>query len=210
MPAMAQQPNIELDPADRPRTVPSPGAARRWSPNDRPGVISTPAEMPSGDGFGTPGPDAGFAKTLISRADIDGRSPELDAVLSAIMVARASSLGRAPTTTDLEAAKAMCGIGRGDAPDWVHERRRQWMHAIAHDKPQGRTAVSEVDRDLLIRKPDEIRSALKQMKHSSGEPLFEFLDGGDEHCLPVVGARLNPAIKLLYDDVDLQHALSIR
>ncbi len=118
--------------------------------------------MPSGDGFGTPGPDAGFAKTLISRADIDGHSPELDAVLSAIMVARASSFGRAPTTTDLEAAKAMCGIGPGDAPDWVHERRERWMHAIAHDKPQGRTAVSELDRDLLGKTSDEIRSALKQ------------------------------------------------
>ena len=125
-------------------------------------MISSPAEMPSGDGFGTPGPDAGFAKTLISRAEIDGRSPELEAVLSAIMVARASSFGRAPTRGDLEAAKAMCGIGPGDVPDWVHRRRKHWMHAVAHDKPKGKTAVSELDRDLLRKKPDEIGSALKQ------------------------------------------------
>lgn len=118
--------------------------------------------MPSGDGFGTPGPDAGFAKTLISRAEIDGRSPELEAVLSAIMVARASSFGRAPTRVDLEVALVMCGVGGADAPDWVHERCKHWMHAIAHDKPKGRTAVSEIDRDLLRKKPDEIRSALKQ------------------------------------------------
>ena len=118
--------------------------------------------MPSGDGFGTPGPDAGFAKTLIVRADIDDRSPELEAVLSAIMVARASSFGRAPTRGDLDAAMAMCGLGATDAPEWVHERRKHWMHAIAHDKPQGRTAVSELDRELLRKKPDEIRSALKQ------------------------------------------------
>jgi hypothetical protein len=125
-------------------------------------VISTPAEMPTGDGFGTPGPDAGFAKTLISRAEIDGRSPELEAVLSAIMVARASSFGRAPTRVDLEVALAMCGLGDGDAPDWVHERCKRWMHAISHDKPKGRTALSEIDRDLLRKKPDEIRAALKQ------------------------------------------------
>lgn len=118
--------------------------------------------MPSGDGFGTPGPDAGFAKTLISRADIDDRSPELEAVLSAIMVARASAFGRAPTGGDLEAAKAMCGLGGGSTPDWVHERRRHWMHAVAHDKPKGSTAVSELDRDLLRRTPDEIRSTLSQ------------------------------------------------
>ncbi len=118
--------------------------------------------MPSGDGFGTPGPDAGFAMTLISRAEIGDRSPELEAVLSAIMVARASSFGRAPTTGDLDAAMAMCGIGAGNPPDWVHERRKHWMHAIAHDKPKGRTAVSELDRDLLRKTPDEIRSALSQ------------------------------------------------
>ncbi len=159
---MAQQPNIEHDLSDRPRTVPSPGTARRWSPSSRPGVISSPADMPSGDGFGTPGPDAGFAKTLISRAQIDDRSPELEAVLSAIMVARASSFGRAPTRGDLEAAKAMCGVGGGSVPDWVHERRKHWMHAIAHDKPKGKTAVSELDRDLLLKTPDEIRSTLSQ------------------------------------------------
>jgi hypothetical protein len=118
--------------------------------------------MPSGDGFGTPGPDAGFAKTLIGRAEIEDRSPELEAVLSAIMVARASSFGRAPTGGDLEAAMAMCGIGSGDVPEWVHERRRHWMHAIAHDKPKGRTAISELDRELLRKTPGEIRSALKQ------------------------------------------------
>jgi hypothetical protein len=118
--------------------------------------------MPSGDGFGTPGPDAGFAKTLISRDEIDDRSPELESVLSAIMVARASSFGRAPTRGDLEAAKAMCGIGGSNAPEWVHERRSHWMHAVAHDKPKGSTAVSEVDRDLLGKSPEEIRSALAQ------------------------------------------------
>ncbi len=159
---MAQQPNIEHDLSDRPRAVPSPGTARRWSPSSRPGVITTPAEMPSGDGFGTPGPDAGFAKTLIGRADLADSSPELEAVLSAIMVARASSFGRAPTHGDLDAAMAMCGLGSEDAPEWVHVRRKHWMHAIAHDKPKGRTAVSELDRDLLRERPDQIRAMLKQ------------------------------------------------
>ena len=116
--------------------------------------------MPSGDGFGTPGPDAGFAKTLITRAEFGDRSEELEAVLSAIMVARASSFGRAPTNGDLQAALAMCGIG-WDAPDWVHERRRHWVHAISHDRPKGKTALSELDRDLLGDTPQKIRAALK-------------------------------------------------
>lgn len=48
------------------------------------------------------------------------------------------------------------------------------------------------------------------MKHASGKPRFEILDGGEhEHgCLPVVGARLNKELGLTYDDIDLQHALS--
>ncbi len=116
--------------------------------------------MPSGDGFGTPGPDAGFAKTLIGRADIADTTPELEAVLSALMIARASAFGRAPTREDLEVAKVLCGVGV-DVPDWVHERREHWVHAIAHDKPKGRTAVSEVDRELLKEGPDRARSILK-------------------------------------------------
>lgn len=117
--------------------------------------------MPSGDGFGSPGPDAGFAKKLIRNAQIEDRTPELESVLSAIMTARASSYGRAPTTGDLDAALAMCGLG-GDAPDWVHRRREHWVHAIAHDKPKGKTALSELDRDLLREKPEKIRASLKQ------------------------------------------------
>jgi hypothetical protein len=39
-------------------------------------------------------------------------------------------------------------------------------------------------------------------------PRFEILDRGDECCLPVVAARLNPETKVKYDDVDLQHPLS--
>lgn len=157
---MAQQPNIELEDSDRPRSVPEPGPARRWTPSMRPGVINTPAEMPRGDGFGTPGPDAGYAIKIIERADLEDDSEEFQAVLAAIMMARASAFGRAPTEGDLNVALAMCGIG-GDFPEWVHERREHWKHAIAHDKPPGRTAVSELDRELLLEKPDRIRSIFK-------------------------------------------------
>lgn len=54
-----------------------------------------------------------------------------------------------------------------------------------------------------------IRAALKKMEHPSGKPRFVIMDGGDKHCLPVVGARLNPEVKTMYDDIDLQHALSL-
>ena len=52
-----------------------------------------------------------------------------------------------------------------------------------------------------------IRDGLKTMTWE-GRPRFNFLDHGDEACLPVVAAMLNPACGFTYDDIDLQHALS--
>jgi hypothetical protein len=55
-----------------------------------------------------------------------------------------------------------------------------------------------------------IRNFLRELKHPSGKPRFQMLDGGEkaEQCLPVVAARLNPDLHLHYDDIDFQHALS--
>lgn len=55
-----------------------------------------------------------------------------------------------------------------------------------------------------------LRDFLRDLKHPDGKPRFEILDGGDECCLPVVAARLNPETKVQYDDIDLQHALASR
>ena len=52
-----------------------------------------------------------------------------------------------------------------------------------------------------------IRRGLAAMTHH-GQARFVILDDGDHGCLPVVAARLNPALGLVYDDTDLQHALN--
>lgn len=52
-----------------------------------------------------------------------------------------------------------------------------------------------------------IRDHLKSMK-SNGKNRFIFLDNGEEHCLPVVTAMLNPDCNFTYDDIDLQHSLA--
>lgn len=125
----------------------------------RPGVITSPSEKPSGAGFGNPGPDTGWAMRLISRADLADSSEELESVLTALMGARASVFGRAPTKGDLEAALALCGIGEG-FPDHIVERREHWKWATSHDKPKGSTALAEIDRDLLLESPARIRVAM--------------------------------------------------
>lgn len=103
-----------------------------------------------------PGPDTGWAFRLIEAAGIPDRSDGLDTLLGALMGARASMYGRAPTGEDLEVAKIVCGIG--DAlPEHLAERRRRWVDAISHDRPPGRTALREVGLDLLRHKPAEVR-----------------------------------------------------
>eukprot|EP00929_Paragymnodinium_shiwhaense_P053030 TRINITY_DN26554_c0_g1_i1.p1 TRINITY_DN26554_c0_g1~~TRINITY_DN26554_c0_g1_i1.p1 ORF type:complete len:530 (-),score=144.46 TRINITY_DN26554_c0_g1_i1:410-1999(-) len=52
-----------------------------------------------------------------------------------------------------------------------------------------------------------LRDKMKKME-VNGKPRFEILDDGDAGCLPVVTARLNPELKLPYDDIDLQHELA--
>ncbi|MBK2126209.1 pyridoxal-dependent decarboxylase [Fangia hongkongensis] len=53
-----------------------------------------------------------------------------------------------------------------------------------------------------------IRDGLKKMRYKD-QDRFILLDHGDEHCLPVVTAMLNPACGFKYNDIDLQHALSL-
>jgi len=52
-----------------------------------------------------------------------------------------------------------------------------------------------------------IRDGLKSMEFC-GKPTFQLLDSGDTKCLPVVSARLNPQLQLLFNDIDLQHAIA--
>ncbi len=55
-----------------------------------------------------------------------------------------------------------------------------------------------------------LRHFIANLVHKpSGKKRFELLDGGDTCCLPVVAARLNPELGLHYNDIDMQHAVSV-
>ncbi|MDP3983994.1 MAG: hypothetical protein Q8Q52_03185 [Acidimicrobiia bacterium] len=152
---MGQQPNVELQPADRPRPVPEPGPARRWRPT-RPGDITAPEQMRWGGAFGTPGPDTGYAMKLIAQADLPGRSPLLERLVATLMGARASLLGRAPILEDLEVAKEILGLGENPDPG-LAEQRVKWMGMAAHEKIPGQVVVAEIDPELLRAKPAGVR-----------------------------------------------------
>jgi len=59
----------------------------------------------------------------------------------------------------------------------------------------------------MMRNAGFIREGLAAMTYQ-GKPRFVLLDDGDEGCLPVVTAMLNPECEFSYDDIDLQHVLS--
>lgn len=52
-----------------------------------------------------------------------------------------------------------------------------------------------------------LREGLESMTYG-GKHRFVVLDDGEERCLPVVTAMLNPECEFTYDDIDLQHVLS--
>lgn len=157
---MAQQPNIEIDRARAPLPEPAPGPARR-SGRGRPGVIETPAEATWGGSFGTPGPDTGWAIKLIRRSEYDRshRASETEALLTALVAARASRRGRAPVPEDVEVGLILMGLKEG-LPDEFDERRQRWLDAATHERPRGATALREIEPDLLDMKPEQLLAAL--------------------------------------------------
>jgi hypothetical protein len=118
--------------------------------------------------FGTAAPDGGWAMRIISASDLPDESPDLKAVLAALMTARAGALGRGPTHEDLEMALVLCGYGFEASPEVV-ERRERWKRAVHHDLRPGETAVSEVDLDIIVNKPEQVRWALSHTgEHGAG------------------------------------------
>jgi hypothetical protein len=118
--------------------------------------------------FGTAAPDGGWALRIISASDLPDDRADLRMVLAALMVARAGALGRGPTREDLDVALTLCGYGFEAKPEVV-ERRERWLKAVHHDLRPGETAVAEVDVDLMLNKPEQVRWALSH----SGEQHAE-------------------------------------
>lgn len=154
---MAQQPNVELTEAERPRSTPQPGPAVKWRA-DKPGVPEGPTGIRGGGIYGTTGPDPGWGLRILNMAELPSDDEHLREVIIGLMLARAAAFGRAPVPEDIDVALALCGFGF-EAPSEIQERRDRWVEAAAHDRRPGATAVAEVDRDLLVMTPDEVEAA---------------------------------------------------
>ncbi len=165
---MGQQPNIHLGIEDLPRPEAHPAPPRRWSPQ-RPGELGSPAEVPWGGGFGTPGPDAGYAYVVLAGRPTpaaDGENPgDVVAVLAALMAARASRFGRAPVGEDADVAEMLLGYRPSDLPGEVvaalAAARRRWLSGFAHAKHRDRELVGSVASGFLDAPPSEIERRLR-------------------------------------------------
>ena len=159
---MGQQPNVEVTEATGPWPTPEPGPARKWRAA-KPGVPEGPADVPRGGHFGATGPDPGWALKLVGAADLPDEDPRLKSVVTGLVLARAATSGRAPISEDIDAALVLCGYDEEAGPELI-ERREGWLAAVPHEKRPGETAVSEVDRDLISAKPEQIRYAYRLSK----------------------------------------------
>ena len=164
---MGQQPNIEIGPAELPRTKLARAAERRWTPR-RPGEITAPSDMPAGGSFGRPGPDTGWGLRMIEAASFDrGRRPrDLEKLLCALVGARASHARRGPARQDVEVALCLVGL-HGDyedaagTADRLAERREGWLDALAHEPWPGKSALEAIPADLLMDTPGSVRARLR-------------------------------------------------
>jgi hypothetical protein len=96
---------------------------------------------------------------LVNAADLPDDDPDLKGLLAALTMARAGMRGRAPSQEDLEVALALCGFGYDASPE-VIERRERWLAAVPHEGRPGQTAAGEIDRDLVVQSPEQVRRAL--------------------------------------------------
>lgn len=141
---MGQEPNIPLGFEDLPRPTPKPAAPRRWSP-ERPGEVGSPSEMPWGGSFGTPGPDTGFAIRIARTRGVPGpdeRRVDAEAAIVAVMAARASAVGRAPTNPDFDVAIDLLGLDS--------DAGFAGLDGIAHDSKRLRRLIADIPRADLV------------------------------------------------------------
>lgn len=172
---MGQQPNIELEISDLPRPRRKPGLPEGWIPG-RPGELSGPEEMKWGAGFGTPGTDAGYARSLAAQRDVvpaDGEHrANADLAIAAVAAARASLFGRAPTKKDVDLALVLLGYDdagvAAETSAALATRRLEWFAAAGHHPEKLREFVSNLDPNLLKLTADAARSRM-----ATGENLIK-------------------------------------
>lgn len=164
---VGQQPNIELEISDLPRPSRRPDPARGWVPQ-RPGELGGPEDMPWGDGFGTTGPDAGYALTLVADRKLDLADGEhranVNVAVAAVASARSALFRRGPTGQDIDLALVLLGYDTTGVPHEMAtnlaEKRVGWFAAVAHHANKLHGFIAALDKKVLRMTAEEARSQM--------------------------------------------------
>jgi hypothetical protein len=160
-----------------PYVVPGADDAPRQAQNLAPGVflpaarawrIHRPGDevafgQPHGELFGDPGPNIGYALSLVSRASsrfVLAPHEHLDdaaAVVGELAMRRAASYGRAPVAPDVECAMLLLGYQGGCAPDFASWRAAT-IQGAHHEYRRRRVLVEGVPLDELRLAPQVLAS----------------------------------------------------
>ncbi len=147
----------EVRPAEQ---VPPP---TRWMATRAGEVVGT--AQPEGDGFGSQGPDQGYAlflaKRFADKLELVAGEHTADVVAGCVAVAmkRASVFGRAPVVYDLEVAFTVWGY-LGGAPTAVVQKRVALFAEAQHHYWKRRAIADAVPESSLRMTPVMVSSAL--------------------------------------------------
>ena len=158
---MAAPEYVPVKPIDDVRTYASPPRRPDSWRADRPGDLG--GGQPRGDHLGSPGPDQGYALTLVRQFDGQlelGKVLQDDAVAGCVAVAkkRASLFGRAPVVHDLRVAFTIWGFLDLIAPSELVALRERVFAEVAnpHHYAELRRLVDAVPESVLRKTPKEI------------------------------------------------------
>ena len=175
---MPTDPFVPSDPNARPRQQQNlpPGVALPpagdWR-SDRPGDLA--AEQPEGPLLGRPGPNVGYAYTLVQRVKDRLRLGPYEhahdalAVVAEVAGKRAALYGRAPVIGDVELAIAILGYD-GTAGDAFVTARTAAVHDAGHSYPRRRAMVDSVPDELLRQRPQQAASEIAAWRASLPAP----------------------------------------
>lgn len=132
-----------------------PRRAGSWTA-DRPGELV--GRQPDGEHLGTPGPDQGYALTLVEQFRdrlVLGDGEHADdalAAAAAIAMKRSGLLGRAPVVHDVTVALTVWGCLDTSADAELVAVRREWFEEVhhVHHYPELRRVVDAVPASVLV------------------------------------------------------------
>lgn len=110
---------------------------------------------------GSPGPDAGYALTLVHSAlsrfilDSSESAHDIEVGVALIAARRAAQSGRAPSRSDVEVAADLFGL-RGRATPAIVEDRRGRFAGVAHSYAAQRALVDTVSDAALSQRPGSV------------------------------------------------------